>query len=71
MLVTGDIKGDKAKIPNFKIRGELQSEICFFNDDLEGSIIVDIADSPIRSIDLQMLRVERIENDFKTLNERT
>ena len=61
MVVTDDIKGEKNKIPNFKIRGELDSQICFFNDDLGGSIIVDLADTPIRSIDLQMLRVEKVE----------
>lgn len=71
MVVSDDIKGDKSKIPNFKIRGELDSEICFFTDDLSGNITIDIADSPIRSIDLQMLRVERIESEVRTLNERT
>jgi hypothetical protein len=32
---------------------------------------VDIADSPIRSIDLQMLRVEKIEGEGRTFNEKT
>ncbi len=68
MVVSDDIKGDKSKIPNFKIKGGLDSEICFFTDDLNGSIIIDIADTPIRSIDLQMLRVEKVESEFKTLN---
>ena len=71
MVVTGDIKSDKGKVPVFKIRGELESEIIFFNDDLNGSIVIDLADTPIRSIDLQMLRVERVEQPFKTLNEKT
>lgn len=60
MVVTGDIKGDKGKVPVFKIRGELESEIIFFNDDLNGMIVIDLSDSPIRSIDLQMLRVETV-----------
>jgi hypothetical protein len=60
MVVSEDIKGDRSKIPSFKIRGELDSEICFFADDLSGSLTIDAADSPIRSIDLQMLRVERV-----------
>ena len=60
MVVSGDVKGEKGKIPVFKIKGELQSQIIYFNDDLNGSIMIDVADTPIRSIDLQMLRIERI-----------
>lgn len=54
------MKGDKGRVPVFKVKGELSSEYIFFNDDLNGLIIIDLADTPIRSIDLQMLRVERI-----------
>jgi hypothetical protein len=31
MVVSSDIKGDKNKVPIFKIRGELTSEIVFFS----------------------------------------
>ena len=54
---TDDLKGDKSKVPNFKVRGEIESQVCFFSDDLHGWIVVDMADSPIREIDLQMIRV--------------
>jgi hypothetical protein len=71
MVVSGEMKGDKAKVPVFKIRGELESEYVFFSEDINGLITIDLADTPIRSIDLQMIRCERVEADFKTLNEKT
>ena len=71
MVMSDDIKGDRSKIPTFKIRGELDSEICFFTDDLSGRLTIDSADSPIRSIDLQMLRVEKVDVEGKSLSERT
>ena len=71
MVMSDDIKGDRSKIPTFKIRGELDSEICFFPDDLSGRLTIDSADSPIRSIDLQMLRVEKVDVEGKSLSERT
>ena len=57
MIRSEDLKG---KVQKFKIRGEFQSEICFFSNDLNGFIVVDYADAPIRSIDVQMYRVEKI-----------
>lgn len=55
MIRSEDIKD--SKVPKFKIRGELESEIIFFAEDLNGMIIIDQAESPIRSIDVQMFRV--------------
>ena len=40
MVVTGEIKGEKGKVPVFKIRLELESEIIFFNDDLNGLMVI-------------------------------
>ena len=69
MIRSEDIKGDK--VPNFKIRGELESEICYFAEDLNGFIVIDQADSNIRSIDLQMYRVEKITTSTDKIKERT
>ena len=55
MIRSEDLKGDR--IPKFKIRGELETEICYFAEDLNGFIVIDQAESPIRSIDMQMYRV--------------
>ena len=58
LIVSEDLKVDK--VPKFKIKGWLESEICYFNEDLHGTIVVDQAEAPIRSIDVQMYRVEKI-----------
>lgn len=58
LIVSDEIKGDK--IPKFRIKGELESEICYFTEDLNGSITIEQAEAPIRSIDVQMYRIEKI-----------
>lgn len=70
MLTNEDIAGDVNKIPKFKVKGEIASEICYFTDDFNGYLEVDHADVPIRSIDLQMLRFERIENELGKFGEK-
>jgi hypothetical protein len=41
IIQSENIKGNK--VPKFKIRGELTSEIIYFSDDLNGMIIIDQA----------------------------
>lgn len=41
------------------------------SEDLNGVIIVDQADSPIRSIDVQMYRVEKISSTSESITEKT
>jgi hypothetical protein len=56
VIRSDDIKNEQAKTHKFQIRGELESEIIYFSDYLEGKFTIDFSESPIRSIDLQMLR---------------
>ena len=44
------------------MRGEFASEICMFGDDFEGILTIDSTDTPIKTINLQLMRVERIEH---------
>ncbi len=66
-----DIKNEQAKTHKFQIRGELASEVIYFADYLEGKFTIDFSESPIRSIDLQMLRNEKIDHPGKVFNEVT
>jgi len=67
-LVTG-----QANKPNvrFRVSGVIDTTICNFIDDFHGSLIIEDCDSDIRTIDLQLIRVERIENKLGKLQEAT
>ncbi|RWS01546.1 Down syndrome critical region protein 3-like protein [Dinothrombium tinctorium] len=49
---------DKSKVPLFKVSGRLESTLCKLSDPLSGEICVEHCDAPIRSIELQLVRVE-------------
>lgn len=57
MITNDDIQGEVGKRLKFKIKGEISTEICQFTDNFNGFLVVDQADTPIHSIDLQMMRV--------------
>lgn len=48
----------KTRVPNFKISGHLDSVICKLNEPFTGELTVEHCDAPIRSIELQLVRVE-------------
>ncbi|KAI1296876.1 hypothetical protein HDE_05219 [Halotydeus destructor] len=48
----------KSQIPRFKVHGSLDGTICRVSDPFTGELIVDYCDVPIRSIELQLVRVE-------------
>ena len=53
--------GRVGKIPHFMIDLSLRSEVCQIDDDFMGYIVIKEADQAIKSIDLQLIRVESIE----------
>jgi len=50
--------GASAKIPQFLITGNLRSAVCEINKPFVGELCVKESSSPIRSIELQLVRVE-------------
>lgn len=54
---------DLAKIPNFRVSGKLHRSVCPINLPFTGEVIVEICESPIRSIELQLVRVETVIGD--------
>ena len=49
---------DRQSIPDFLIRGHLDSDKCCITKPFTGTVVVERANAPIRSIDIQLVRVE-------------
>lgn len=60
-----------ATIPNFKINGKLHKSKCPITQPLTGEVVVDESFSPIKSIELQLVRVETVTFGTRTLKEAT
>lgn len=60
-----------ARIPNFKINGELASDICAMSDELGGYFVIEDCESQIKSVDLQLVRMESMENKYGRFAEAT
>lgn len=48
----------KSEVPNFKISGSLKSAVCNINDAFQGYMKIEQAEATIKSIELQLVRVE-------------
>lgn len=59
------------RLPNFRITGMLGSDICMMNEELGGYFIIEECESPIKSIDLQLVRMESLENKYGRFSEAT
>ncbi|KAM9992691.1 hypothetical protein ACTFIY_010139 [Dictyostelium cf. discoideum] len=51
-------KISKADVPTFKISGGLVSAICNINEAFQGHMVIESADTVIKSVELQLVRVE-------------
>ncbi|ELT97716.1 hypothetical protein CAPTEDRAFT_167823 [Capitella teleta] len=49
---------EKHIVPNFEVRGRLDSTICRLSDPFTGELVVDSSVAPIKSIEVQLVRVE-------------
>ncbi|XP_064470449.1 vacuolar protein sorting-associated protein 26C-like [Ornithodoros turicata] len=49
---------DRSKVPNFLLKGRIDSTCCCITQPFTGAICVERCDIPIRSIELQLVRVE-------------
>ena len=49
---------DRPSIPDFLIRGHLDSNKCCITKPFTGTVVVERANAPIRSINIQLVRVE-------------
>jgi len=49
-----------SNIPKFRIKGKIDSTACYINKPFTGSLTVEECDAPIKTIELQLVRVETI-----------
>nr|XP_061801749.1 vacuolar protein sorting-associated protein 26C-like isoform X4 [Nerophis lumbriciformis] len=49
---------ERSSLPKFLIRGHLDNTTCIINRPLTGELMVESSDVPIKSIELQLVRVE-------------
>nr|XP_002122877.1 Down syndrome critical region protein 3 homolog [Ciona intestinalis] len=50
----------QAEIPRFSVRGRLDSSVCCLTKPMTGELVVEASENPIRSIELQLMRVETV-----------
>ncbi|CAG0900444.1 unnamed protein product [Darwinula stevensoni] len=49
---------DKSRIPSFKVRGKIDSTCCCITKPFTGELVIEECDMPIKSVELQLVRVE-------------
>nr|CAD7426128.1 unnamed protein product [Timema monikensis] len=49
---------DRGHIPHFRVKGHLDSTVCCLTKPFSGELIVDHCEIPIKSVELQLVRVE-------------
>lgn len=60
MISPDSLRNVKARdqVPRFQIRGRLDSSVCRINDPFTGEMCIESCDAKIRSVELQLVRVE-------------
>ncbi|EGG23478.1 vacuolar protein sorting-associated protein 26 family protein [Cavenderia fasciculata] len=48
----------KSDVPNFRVSGILNNAICNINDAFQGYLVIESADAVVKSVELQLVRVE-------------
>jgi hypothetical protein len=54
------VQASVSAIPKFCVRGRLNRTVCSLSSPFTGEITVEHSDAPIRSLELQLVRVETI-----------
>jgi Vacuolar protein sorting-associated protein 26 len=60
-----------ATIPKFKVTGKLHRSTYPINQPFTGELTIQLSEAPIRSLELQLVRVETVVNDSQTSREAT
>jgi hypothetical protein len=51
-------KASRKHVPNFKLTGQLNTAVCNLEDPITGTVILESSDAVIKSVELQLVRVE-------------
>lgn len=60
-----------ATIPRFKVTGRLHKSNYPINQPFTGEVVVEVSEAPVRSLELQLVRVESVTMDGKSIREAT
>ena len=60
-----------SSIPRFKVTGRLHKSNYPINQPFTGEVIVELSEAPVRSLELQLVRVESVTMDGKSIREAT
>eukprot|EP01040_Poterioochromonas_malhamensis_P007458 gene7458-8045_t len=60
-----------ATIPKFSISGKLHRTKCPINQPLTGEVVIELAEAPVKAIELQLIRVETVDAEGKHTKEAT
>lgn len=64
-------KGRVSSIPKFKIQGRLDTLLCAINQPFTGEITIEESEVPVKSIEIQLIRVESVISEGKEHREAT
>lgn len=51
-------KTSRKHVPNFKLTGQLATAVCTLEDPIQGDVVLESSDAIIKSVELQLVRVE-------------
>jgi len=51
-------KTSRKHVPNFKLTGQLSTAVCTLEDPISGEVVLESSDAVIKSVELQLVRVE-------------
>jgi hypothetical protein len=69
--LTGISSNVLSTVPKFKISGKVHKSSCAINQPFTGEVIIELSEAPIRSLELQLVRVETVTADGKLTKEAT
>mmetsp|Transcript_6333 Transcript_6333/g.11001 ORF Transcript_6333/g.11001 Transcript_6333/m.11001 type:complete len:146 (+) Transcript_6333:507-944(+) len=70
-ITKDDIKGDSTIVHRFNVQGEVITSICQMDGEFAGYISIEDSSSPVRSIDLQLMRIETVKGTEGQMRETT
>ncbi|EGR27910.1 vacuolar sorting protein-associated protein, putative [Ichthyophthirius multifiliis] len=64
-------QGSLQNMPTIKLAGYIDSDVCLINNDFTGQFCLEECEGKVRSIELQLIRVEKVQNDKGSFQEAT
>lgn len=62
---------DRSSIPNFRINGKVHNAVCSISQPFTGEVRIELSETAIKSMELQLVRVESVITDVQAHKEAT